>query len=235
MTGFLPLLGSPALLREPSLCVLPSTSGEITRSPEQVVAGGRRPAENWLASRLNSVIGGQEAASVMSARIVHLAPCDDSEYADFASRQVVEYASQLARAGEVPSERSFAVAQERLEGLCADRLRSLGHEFFAARSVPGAARVGWVWLSPPPPFLGPGHERTRWLSQLTVEELQRGQGWGHAILDAVEQYELTRGSQAIWLRVFDWNTIARRLYQSHGYELARQFTVEAHFCKPLRR
>src|SRR5262245_48493666 len=112
----------------------------------------------------------------MNARIVHLAECDDGEYADFASRQVVEYASQLARAGEVPSERSFSVRSSNVV-------------------------------------------RAR----------------GRAILDAVEQYELTRGSQAIWLRVFDWNTVARRLYQSHGYDLARHVTVDAHFCKPLRR
>src|SRR5262245_26403635 len=171
----------------------------------------------------------------LDVRSVRLTACDDSEYVDFASRQVVEYASQLTRAGEVPLERSFAVAQERLQDLSADRLRPLGHEFFAARSLQDAARVGWVWLSPPPPFLGPGHERARWISQLTVEELQRGQGWGRAILDAVEQYERTHGSQAIWLRVFDWNTVALRLYQSHGYELARKFTVDAHLYKPLRR
>ena len=171
----------------------------------------------------------------MNARTVRLAACDDSEYADFASRQVVEYATQLTRAGEAPLERSIAVAQERLQDLSSDRLRSIGHDFLVARAAQDATRVGWTWLSPPPPFLGPGHERTRWLSQLTVEELQRGQGWGRAILGAVEQYELTRGSQSIWLRVFDWNVPARRLYQSLGYELARKFTVDAHLCKQLTR
>ncbi len=169
----------------------------------------------------------------MDLKLVQLAPCNDREYADFASRQVIEYATQLARAGEVPPEDSVAAAQERLQDLSRDRLRSLGHEFFVARSEPDIACVGWAWLSPPPLFLGPGHERTRWLSQLTVEEHQRGQGWGRAILNAIEHYELSRGSSAIWLRVFDWNVVARRLYQSQGYEIARKFPVDAHLFKPL--
>lgn len=169
----------------------------------------------------------------MSVRIVRLSACDDREYVDFASRQVIEYANQLTRAGEATSERSFNTAQELLQDLTLDRLRSVGHDFLVARSAEDAAHVGWVWLSPAPPFLGPGHERTRWLSQLTVEELQRRQGWGRAILDAVEQHELTRGFNAIWLRVFDWNLAARRLYQSQGYQLGCKFSVDAHLYKQL--
>lgn len=169
----------------------------------------------------------------MNLKVVHLVACSDSEYADFARQQVAEYATQLARAGEVPAEAGLSVARERLQDLSGDRLRPLGHEFFVARSAHGSSLVGWVWLSPPPAFLGPAHERTCWLSQLTVEEARRGQGWGRAILTAIEQYERSRGSRAIWLRVFDWNTAARRLYRSQGYELVRKFDVDAHLCKAL--
>jgi ribosomal protein S18 acetylase RimI-like enzyme len=146
--------------------------------------------------------------------------------------QVLEYARQLARAREVSAEDSVGAARERLEDLQADRLRGLGHTFLVARSERDGTRVGWVWLSPPP-FLGPGHERTRWLSQLTVEESCRRQGWGRAILTALERFERERGAREIWLRVFDWNVVARRLYESHGYELANQFATDAHLRKRI--
>ena len=169
----------------------------------------------------------------MNSRIVTLTACDDGEYRDFCARQVVEYANQLARAGETSPEVSLATAQERLRDLTEDRLRSVGHEFLVARSAEDGALVGWTWLSPAPPFLGPGHERTCWLSQLTVDESHRRLGWGTAILHAVERHAANLGSQAIWLRVFDWNLAAQRLYQSRGYELARKFRVDAHFYKQL--
>jgi len=146
--------------------------------------------------------------------------------------QILEYARQLTLAGEVSPEAGIGVAAERLEDLLADRLRGLGHTFLVARSERDGTRVGWAWMSPAP-FLGPGHERTRWLSQLTVEEACRRQGWGRAILTALERFEMDRGAREIWLRVFDWNVAARRLYESHGYELANQFATDAHLRKRI--
>ncbi|HEY1533804.1 MAG TPA: GNAT family N-acetyltransferase, partial [Polyangiaceae bacterium] len=130
-------------------------------------------------------------------------------------------------------ESSTDLSRNRLQDLTADCLRTVGHEFFVATSVPGCSKVGWLWLSPPPDFLGPGHEYTRWLSQLTVDRQHRGCGWGKAILVAAEQYLSSLGTKQLWLRVFDWNTAARRLYASLGYELACQFETDAHLRKML--
>ena len=70
---------------------------------------------------------------------------------------------------------------------------------------------------------------------LTVEQSYRGQGWGRAILAALEDLEVARGCNELWLRVFAWNLPARRLYESHGYELANQFTSDVHLRKRLER
>ncbi len=148
----------------------------------------------------------------MNAMTVQLTACDDDEYREFSALQLVEYASQIARAGEVSAAESLATARERLVELTTDQLRSRGHDFLVARSTKDDLRVGWVWLSPPPSFLGPEHERTGWLSQLTVEASQRGRGWGRAILTALDQHAQKRGYRAIMLRVFDWNVGARHLY-----------------------
>jgi GNAT superfamily N-acetyltransferase len=107
------------------------------------------------------------------------------------------------------------------------------------RRLTGVFESGWIWLSPAPEFIGSGRDHTRWLSQLTVEELHRGRGWGRAILIATEDHCVSIGVEWIWLRVFNWNQVARRLYTSHGYELANQFATDAHLrmillgtCRP---
>ena len=164
---------------------------------------------------------------------MRLIAVDDAEYADFAERQVLEHASQLTRAGEIVEADSVALARERLRGLLADELRALGHQFFVARSAIVKPRIGWVWISPAPAFLGPSRAGSRWLSQLTIEETVRGRGWGRALLNATERYLVQIGVEQLWLRVFDWNTAGRALYDSQGYELVERFTNDAHLRKRL--
>jgi ribosomal protein S18 acetylase RimI-like enzyme len=164
---------------------------------------------------------------------MQLTPVDDAEYADFAKRQVVEYARQLANAGEVAESDSIAVSRERLRGLLADELRAAGHLFFVARSAILKPRVGWVWVSPAPAFLGPNRSGSRWLSQMTVEETVRGPGWALALLRATERHLVQLGVEQLWLRVFDWNTTARALYDAQGYELVQRFANDSHLRKRL--
>jgi len=169
----------------------------------------------------------------MPLQSVQLTPVSDDEYTEFAALQVVEYAHQLVRANEVSADEGIAVARARLTDLLAGRLRAAGHALFVVRSALDAARVGWVWLSPAPAFLGAGHERTRWLSQITTESGERGKGWGRATLVEMERQMAAAGVEQIWLRVFDWNVVARLLYLSCGYLLAQQFEVDAHLYKKL--
>ena len=162
-----------------------------------------------------------------------LTPVSDAEYADFANRQVSEHALQLVRAGEVPENESLVAARVRLAALLGDELRPAGHLFFSARSRIVKPRIGWVWVSPAPPFLGAQRERARWLSQLTVEESVRGRGWGRALLNATEQRLSSMGVEQLWLRVFDWNVAARALYDAQGYELVERFANDSHLRKRL--
>lgn len=171
--------------------------------------------------------------SERSQLAVHLIALTEAEYAEFAEEQVLEYANQLVRAGEVDGEHGVATARARLADLLADRLRASAHEFLAAVAAQDGARVGWIWLSPAPEFLGPGHDGARWLSQITVGERHRGRGWGRAILLELERRLVALGVEQLWLRVFDWNVVARRLYESLGFELATQFPTDAHLRKYL--
>ncbi len=164
---------------------------------------------------------------------MHLTPVSDTEYAEFAQRQVAEHALTLVRAGEVPEKEGEAAARHVLAALLADELRGQGHSFYVARSRLVRPRIGWVWLSPAPAFLGAHHDRYRWLSQLTIDERVRGRGWNRALLTATERHLSSLGVEQLWLRVFDWNTSARALYDSQGYELVERFAVDAHMRKRL--
>jgi ribosomal protein S18 acetylase RimI-like enzyme len=163
-----------------------------------------------------------------------LRPLTDAEYAEFVEQQIQETARQHVNAGEWTTEEATTLARARLTDLIADRLRGAGNRFFTGVTADGA-RVGWLWVSPVPSFLdlGPGHERTRWLSQITVVEAKRGQGYGRLLLAALHAQLRQERIAEIWLRVYDWNTVAQRLYRSLGYELARKFETDAHMRKLL--
>ncbi|HEY4105978.1 MAG TPA: GNAT family N-acetyltransferase, partial [Polyangiaceae bacterium] len=128
---------------------------------------------------------------------------------------------------------SLVSARVRLAALLADELRSAGHWFFSARSAIVKPRIGWVWLSPAPAFLGANRPRSRWLSQLTIEDTIRGRGWNRALLNATERYLTGIGVEQLWLRVYDWNVAARSLYEAQGYELIERFANDSHLRKVL--
>ena len=163
---------------------------------------------------------------------IELRSLTDDEYADFAERQVAESARQRVNADEWSTEEAPILARAEAADLLADRLRDAGHLFLKGVTADGIC-VGWLWVGPAPAFIGSGRERTRWLGQITVEETVRGRGFGRALLEALHTRLRADGVEELWLRVYDWNTVAQRLYRSLGYELMRQFETDAHLRKVL--
>lgn len=163
-----------------------------------------------------------------------LSPLSDAEYADFAEMQVAEYGRQHIRSGDWPEAEAMTRSRETQADLLGDRLRGQGHTFLKALDADHEL-AGWLWLAPAPAFVEQPRERKRWLSQITVAENRRGEGLGRALLEAIHRKLSDDGVDELWLRVFDWNLAARKLYESAGYERVRQFPTDAHFRKQLRR
>jgi GNAT superfamily N-acetyltransferase len=168
---------------------------------------------------------------------LRLMPLTDSEYADFAERQVIESARQRLAAGEWTPEEAPQRARAENADLLADRLRSQGHTFSKGVRAADGELIGWLWVAPGPPFLERYGERdlagTRWLGQITVRDELRGQGYGRALLEALHAQLAAAGVERLYLRVYDWNTAARQLYARCGYEVVRQFATDAHLRKHL--
>jgi GNAT superfamily N-acetyltransferase len=167
---------------------------------------------------------------------VTLLPLTDADYLDFVEAQVAEHARQRVSAGEWTPDEAAARAREDTTELRADTLRGAGHAFYKGVDAAGAP-VGWLWVAPGPAFLeryAPADlSRARWLGQITVEEPLRGRGYGGALLDALHRLLASEGVAEIYLRVYDWDEAARRLYAGRGYEVVARFPTDAHMRRRL--
>ena len=164
--------------------------------------------------------------------MVRLTEVVDAELAEFIRQHVIEYAEQHVRAGEWAAAEAQTLAWAELSDLLSETPRAGGQVFLKAVDDFGR-RVAWVWVSPAPERWVEDAASARWLSQITVEPDERGRGVGRAVLDALHERLAAEGVTAVWLRVYDWNDPARRLYSACDYELVRQFPTDAHLCRRL--
>jgi len=104
-----------------------------------------------------------------------------------------------------------------------------GDQFWAAYNVEGAT-VGWLWVK----YALEGLPASAaFLYQILVQAEVRRQGYGAAMLAAVESVLTTSGWRELRLNVWDTNAAARRLYQRAGYTLVEQFPLKRQLHKRL--
>jgi ribosomal protein S18 acetylase RimI-like enzyme len=142
---------------------------------------------------------------------VRLRPMTASEISAFAQHQQGKYVADRVAAGETP-----AHAQEQADqqweryfpaGGAAD-----GHRLHHV--VDGAEVVGQLWLGPSPD----GKPGADWIYYIEVDEAVRGRGYGRAAMLLAEQDARQHGAVELGLNVFGPNKVARKLYESVGYE-----------------
>lgn len=74
-------------------------------------------------------------------------------------------------------------------------------------------RVGSTWLT---------DRFSEWfIYDIEIKEELRGQGLGRETMRAIEDYVRDMSGKSIGLSVFGFNTVARKLYESEGYETTR--------------
>ncbi|WP_165449586.1 GNAT family N-acetyltransferase [Krasilnikovia cinnamomea] len=79
--------------------------------------------------------------------------------------------------------------------------------------------VGWVWASLPG---APGRPEMAWLHNIEVDPDYRSNGYGRAILLAIEEELSQLRVTRLGLNVFGQNKRAIRLYESLGYRVMSQ-------------
>ena len=164
---------------------------------------------------------------------VRLIPVSSEEYDEFVKEQIVEFAEQKVRAGHWRPEVASELSRHAVESFLPKGGPSERHRVY--RAVDESNRgVGWIWVGPPPVRLLNLPTR-RWLYQITVDAHLRGKGYGRAMLAATEQLVSGEGVQELYLNVFRWNSVARALYDSAGYEVVHDGETETGLRKALNK
>ena len=80
----------------------------------------------------------------------------------------------------------------------------------------GEVVVGSLWIGPQ----SIGTTTAWWVWDIAIDERFRGRGLGRAAMLLAEEAVRENGGTVLGLNVFGFNTAARRLYESLGYDTA---------------
>lgn len=145
---------------------------------------------------------------------VRLRPMTAEEYEAFRERAIGEYAAERVRARHWRGEQARALATAETDELLPDGVHTPGMLLLVAESDEGEA-VGQAWVG-----LDQPQRSNVWIYDLQIVPEQRGSGYGRALLAAIEDEVRRHGAELVSLNVFGASHVARRLYESSGYEIA---------------
>jgi len=154
--------------------------------------------------------------------IVSLDPMTQDEYTAWAEHLVAVYAQDVHLASGQNLDAVIAQTREQFPTWLPEGLATPDSWLFTVRSQD--ARVGNLWL-----IRRPDRPEVGVVNDVEIFEPYRGQGLGRATMLAAEQVFAGQGCIEVSLSVFGFNTAARHLYDSLGYEPVRTL-----MRKPLR-
>ena len=142
-----------------------------------------------------------------------LEPMAEAEYSTWRAASQRAYADEKVKAGNWKAEEAEALSAEAFEKLLPGGRETPGHELRAMRDDAGEW-VGHAWFTIEDREPG----RVVFIYDIEVYEAHRRRGHARAALDAIDDYAREQGCIGVMLHVFGYNTPARELYRSHGYE-----------------
>jgi ribosomal protein S18 acetylase RimI-like enzyme len=143
---------------------------------------------------------------------VTLRPLTVEELSEFIDGDVERYVAERVHSGESPAV-ARRIALKQSADLFPGGAPGKDHLLFRVLGHDGPA-VGTLWIGPHPA----GEAGTFWVWDLQIDEAHRGNGYGRDAMGLAEVEARDRGATALGLNVFGHNLIARRLYESMGYE-----------------
>jgi GNAT superfamily N-acetyltransferase len=143
---------------------------------------------------------------------VELRPMRDDEFAAWLPVMRDRYAKDMIRDAGLPPERANAKAVDDIDRLFPGGQPSAEQLVYVIEAE--GEPVGDLWLAERDDAFQPGV----FIFDITVEEPHRGRGYGKAAMLFAEEEARRRGHDRVALNVFGGNAVARRLYQSLGYE-----------------
>ncbi|MGH3497200.1 MAG: GNAT family N-acetyltransferase [Nocardioidaceae bacterium] len=148
---------------------------------------------------------------------VRLTRMDQRRFDSWYPTLVDRYADHMIASGTMPE----VEARERATTQCASLLptgrATLEHFLYVAHDPQDsdAGEIGNLWLWIHETSVG----RSAFIYDIEVSETQRGQGYGRALLAAAERECRRQGAHEVSLNVFGSNHVARRMYETSGFEV----------------
>lgn len=146
-----------------------------------------------------------------TAGVVTLEPMTAAEYRDWLAPTLEGYAQEKVASGEWPADGAPARARREHAELLPHGAATPDHHLFTAYDRDEPVGVLWLFVS--------AQRADAFIYDIAVDEAHRGRGLGRELLAAAEEWSRERGLHSVSLHVFGHNTIARRLYDSTGYQV----------------
>jgi RimJ/RimL family protein N-acetyltransferase len=143
---------------------------------------------------------------------VQLRPMRDDEFTAWLPKMRDDYGQAMVDDAGITPEGAKAKAAADIEQLFPGLQPSPDQFVFVVES--DGEPVGELWLAERDDF----GRRTLFIYDIHMGEAHRGRGYARAAMLLAEEEARRRGIGRLALNVFGRNTVARRLYQSLGYE-----------------
>ncbi|WP_433225811.1 GNAT family N-acetyltransferase [Microtetraspora malaysiensis] len=143
---------------------------------------------------------------------VTLRPLDARRFPAWFERSRAAYAKDLVALGQT-SEDADRHADESMARFFPSGAPSPGHVVFDVVDDAGVV-VGYLWIGPDMS----GDAGAWWIWDIVIDADKRGRGFGRMAMVLGEEYARAQGAHTLGLSVFGFNTGARGLYESLGYE-----------------
>jgi ribosomal protein S18 acetylase RimI-like enzyme len=133
------------------------------------------------------------------------------EFEEFLERSIPEYAADHVRAGNWTESESLEKSRKEFEELLPQGLKT--EDNFLYTLFDGGQAVGMTWIK------AKTHpSKSGFIYDVFVEEKFRGKGYGKSLMLLLEEKAREMGLKSLELHVFGSNTVARKLYETIGYE-----------------
>jgi len=153
---------------------------------------------------------------------VRLEPMTTAEFPAWLRHSRDGFAAQQVASGVLPPGDAERYADEQLTKLLPDGLATPHQHLWTVRPADGDDFLGHLWVEVRDDADGPG----AYVYDVELVPQARGRGLGAATMRAAEEAAAELGAQRVRLNVFGHNTVARRLYDRLGYEVASTFMTK---------
>lgn len=150
-----------------------------------------------------------------------LIPMIQSEYDVFIKQLIPDYAAEHVRAGNWIEAEALEKANKEMEALLPQGLKTADNFFFTLYD--GNAAIGRIWMK-----VKTQPVKSGFIYEVFIEEKYRGKGYGKSLMLLLEEKARELGLQSLGLHVFGSNHVARKLYDTIGYEVTNM-----HMAKKL--